>query len=462
VSDRSTGAAGFGGKFTTDPLALLAGVLPTSAVPGTSSNLLPYAYLVWLLPAALWLDWGRARREWRPLGGLLLFTAVTLAVVDGPAQLGPLRWPLRLAPFLVTALVVLLVVAWSRFGPARPSPGRLAASLGWVAVAGMLALVRASSEWAAHLCAVALVAGALALVWWLQRSGRAPWLAPVIGAVTLAAFGVQHVFYPTPPSPQRNAPVDVAAYRVLYPDAVGDLMQVGASSVVVQSDREAARQLPIGSAWYLTGLSSQNTYTAVSHRVYKNRYCVSYQGDTCPELLGTLFSTEPTTGERRVDLLGVSSLLLVRDAVPARQPAHPPAGWRVTERTPYAVLWTRRTPVPGAGSVAWTSPGTSVSAVGVAATGTSFRVDRVPASGGTVVLRLLDWPGYSTSGGSFADPVDGYLVTLHVPASAAGSTVHVAFHPPGWAAEVAAWVLALALGAAWSAVSAVRRSRRAR
>jgi hypothetical protein len=463
ASDRSTGFAGFGGKFTTDPLALLAGVLPTASVPSTSAHLLPYAYLAWLLPTALWLDWRRARAEWRPLGGLLAFTVVTLVIVDGPSQLGPLRWPLRLAPFLVTALAVLLVVAWSRFGLVRPSARRLGLSLAWVSLAAALALVRASSEWVAHLCALALVAGALAVLWWLLRTGRRSWLAPVVGVVTLAAFGVQHAFFPTPPSPQRNAPTDVSAYQGLYPAAVGDLLQVGATDVLDRTDPGAARQLPIGSAWYLTGVTSQNTYTAVSHRIYKQRYCVYYQGDTCPELLQTLFTTEPTTGQQRVDLLGVSSLLLVRQDVAPETLVRPPPGWRVAARTPYAVLWTRRHPIAGAGSVAWTSPGTSVSTVRSGDTGTSFRVDRVPATGGTVVLRLLDWPGYATSAGSsLADPVDGYLLTVHVPASAAGSTVQVAFHPPGWVAEIGTWVLALVLGAGWSGVAAVRRSRHAR
>jgi hypothetical protein len=417
---------------------------------------------MWLLPAALWLDWGRIRSGWRQLAGLMVFTVVTAVFVDGPDQVGPLRYPLRLQPFLVLALGVLLVVAWTRFGLARPSRLRLGLSLGWVFLAAVWSVARASSEWSAQVCGSVLVGASLAGLWWLVRTGRTAWLAPVAGLVTLAALATQHAFFPTPPSPQRNAPGDLAAYDGLYPDAVGDVLQVGATDSLVQSDPAAARQLPVGSAWYLTGLSVQNTYTAISEAAYKARYCIYYQGDTCPGLFGTLFSTEPTTGQRRVDLLGVSSLLLVRESLPARQLAEPPPGWRVAERTPYAVLWTRRTPLPGAGSVAWTSPGTTVSAVDAGATGTSFHVDRVPPAGGTVVLRLLDWPGYTTSGGTFADPVDGYLVTVHVPASAAGSTVQVGFHPPGWAAELAAWVLALLLGAGWSVVAAIRRSRRAR
>jgi hypothetical protein len=451
-------------RFTTDPLTLLAGVLPTGTVPVHNAALLPYAYLAWVLPAALWLDWGRVRRGWRPLAGLVAFTVVTTCFVAGPGEIGPLRYPLRLQPFLVLALAVLLVVAWTRFGLTRPSRVRLGLSLGWVLLAAVWTVSRSSSEWVAQVCSVLLVGAALAGLWWLVRAGRTAWLAPVAGVVTLAGFAMQHAFFPTLPSPQRNAPGELAAYRGLYPSSVGDLLQVGATDALVRSDPAAARQLPIGSAWYLTGLSAQNTYTAISEAAYKARYCIYYQGDTCPGLLPTLFSVEPTTGRARVDLLGVSSLLLVRADYPARTLAHPPPGWQLAERTPYAVLWTRRTPVPGAGHVVWTSPGTTVSSVTAGDTSTTFRVDRVPSDGGTVVLSLLDWPGYSTSVGSLADPVDGYLLTVHVPAAAAGQRVDVVFRPPGWTAEVAAWALALVGAATWSVWSAValRRSRRAR
>jgi hypothetical protein len=78
------------------------------------------------------------------------------------------------------------------------------------------------------------------------------------------------------------------------------------------------------------------------------------------------------------------------------------------------------------------------------------------------VLRLLDWPGYATSVGSLADSVDGYLVTVRLPASAAGETVRVGFHPPGWYAELAAWAVALLAGAGWSLVHALRRRRSVR
>jgi hypothetical protein len=61
-----------------------------------------------------------------------------------------------------------------------------------------------------------------------------------------------------------------------------------------------------------------------------------------------------------------------------------------------------------------------------------LRVDHVPATGGRVVLSRLAWPGYRTDAGHLADPVDGYLLTVELPASATGRVVTVQFRPPGW------------------------------
>ena len=54
------------------------------------------------------------------------------------------------------------------------------------------------------------------------------------GVLTLAAFGLQHAFYPTPQSHQRNSPTDVATYQAAIPGAVGDVFQVGKSDQLVQ------------------------------------------------------------------------------------------------------------------------------------------------------------------------------------------------------------------------------------
>jgi hypothetical protein len=328
-------------------------------------------------------------------------------------------------------------------------------------MSGLVSLLRAPSHWNAQVVGVLVVGAGLTAVWRLIRDGQTVRVAACAAAVTVAGLAVQHGFYRTLPSPQRHAPTSLASYRTPLAGAVGDVLLVGDSDTVVRSERAFQGDLLLGSAWYLNPHSVQSTYTAISFDAYKQRYCTYYQGSSCPQLLTTLFTREPTTGMRRVDLLGVSTLLLVRKDFPGHTLHHPQPGWRVAATTPNTVLWVRRHPVPGAGAVAWSSPGTSVAQVHASSGGTSFRVTGLPGSGGTVVLSLLDWPGYSTDVGTLAAPVDGYLVTVHLPPGSNGRVVHVDFHPPAWRLELGAWVLALVAGAGWSAVAAARRRRRA-
>lgn len=449
------------GKFGTDPLQMLTSVLPTAAVPASTLHVLPYAYAAWFLPVLGWLDWQRLRRGWRPVAGLGLVTAVSLLMVVGPARMGPLRWPLRVQPFLVQTLVLLCAVALSRFAVRRPSRRRLAGSLLWVALAAAVAVVRTPEGLVAVLAAVLVVATGLAALWLLARaprSGRTVGVAAGVAvAVTLVCTLLQHAYFPEPPSPERHLPAEAADYRRQLPMARGDGLVVGDLNTLVESDPSAVREVLDGSAWYLNPHRVQNSYTTIGHSRFRDRYPITYEGSTEPGVLDTLFTREPTTGRLRVDLLAVSTLVLVRDDFPAQRLAAPPRGWRLAGSTGHTVTWVRRRPVPGAGRPVWSSGGTSVSLVSADDRAARLRVEAVPPGGGRVVLSALDWPGYRADTGSIGAPVDGYLVTVDLPADAAGRTVTVRYSPPGWPLEVAAWWVAVSAGLVWSVLARRRR-----
>jgi hypothetical protein len=59
-----------------------------------------------------------------------------------------------------------------------------------------------------------------------------------------------------------------------------------------------------------------------------------------------------------------------------------------------------------------------------------------------------------------AKPVDGYLLTVDLPADAAGRTVTVRYSPPGWHLELVTLWLAVLGGIAWCGASVVSRRRR--
>jgi hypothetical protein len=236
-------------------------------------------------------------------------------------------------------------------------------------------------------------------------------------------------------------------------------MMVGAPEELLVSDPASVRDFLAGSAWYVGGHPVQNTYTTISFRAYFERYCIHYDGRTCPAALDTLFSREPLTGRQRVDLLGVSTVLLVRADFPGRDLRRPPPGWRLADATSRSVTWVRRSPVPGAGRPVWASPGTSVSRVRVDDRTVRFEVRDVPGGGGTVVLSSLAWPGWATDAAGLEAPTDGYLLTLHVSPGDRGRTVTAHFSPPAWPVEVAAWWLAVAGGLGWSLLVGLRGRR---
>jgi hypothetical protein len=308
---------------------------------------------------------------------------------------------------------------------------------------------------------VLVVAAGVAVVWQLVRGtrthGRVSFGAGVAVAFCLVLTVVQHAAYPDVPSPDRNLPETAPAFRQQLTRAQGDVMLVGDVASLLKADPSVTSDFLTGSAWYLNPHPVQNMYTTIGHRAYVARYSLEYDGSTAPELLDTLISREPTTGALRLDLLGISTLLLVRADVPTERLDAPPPGWRLAASTPLAVTWVRRDPVPGAGRPVWSSAGTSVSLVSASDRTARFRVDEVPSDGGQVVLSTLAWPGYRTDVGRLGDPVDGYLLNVRLPPNATGQVVTVHFSPPGWPLEVAAWWLGVLGGLAWSTLMLTRR-----
>jgi hypothetical protein len=192
----------------------------------------------------------------------------------------------------------------------------------WLLLAAVVATVRAPELWRPHLVALAATAAGFAAVWWCCRRPvgagllRAGALGAALLTVVLAVF--QHRVFPVPPSPERNMPALARDYLRPLPAARGDVLVVGGTGAHLKADPTWARESLSGSAWYLGRRRVQNGYTTISFRAYKDRYCINYEGSTCPQLLDQLFSTEPTTGRRRVDLLSVGTLLLVRTDFPGR------------------------------------------------------------------------------------------------------------------------------------------------
>ena len=445
-------------------------VIPTGVVPPEIGrrDMTPLGYIAWFLPMLAWVRPSRVGRALRPAVGLLFVLVSVVLWSLGPTDVGPLRYPVRVLPVVtLCALVVAGMVASD--ATTRPTRGQLSLSILWVGAAAYLAGSHALYTARAQLTSFALVSAAIVLVWWLWRRGTAPdasarlrrqMPAVVAAVVALCSLGfllLQHGYFPTPQSKERNMPALVSDYRKTLEASVGDVFMVGAPNDAIQADASVTSDFLTASAWYVSGRPIQNTYTTIGFATYNDRYCITLIGGVCRPALAMLGSTEPQTGMSRLDLLSVSTVLIRKEGIPARTLDNPPSGWRIGRETPLSVMWVRERPLPAAGGVVWSSPGTQVETLSEDTRTVRLRVTAVADQGGTVAFSRLAWPGYRVEGGgSLSDrPVDGYLATLHLPSSTEGRIVTLRYDPPGWPLELAAWTVSVVASVAWSLLALV-------
>lgn len=130
VTVRDTWVFANDGRLIADVRGLLVSMLPTGISPtdATTTFFAPVMYLAWFLPLALWVDVSRLRRIIRPLTGLIAMLVLSTLWALGPSDMGPIRWPVRVMPFVALAATVLLTVVISG-ATCKPSARRLVASI---------------------------------------------------------------------------------------------------------------------------------------------------------------------------------------------------------------------------------------------------------------------------------------------------------------------------------------------
>ncbi len=411
----------------------------------------PLMYITWMLPLfPLFLPLARdAVRRCLPL---LVFGGVILFFVVGFSHIGPLRWPVRMMPYLALAVTVLFAVAATR--AARTRPTRLQIVLSYVALLLVSYLSAANTPlvWPQLFLVMIVQAVAIAVIAWLSRRDAVPEprrTAMVVGAglaVTALLLAFQLPVFRSSPLPSFGTPSDTAQLIAPYAEDVGDGIVVG-DIYTGGGIPESFSERLLGNQWYLPPGEVAGGYTVLPYSAYASDLCVDLRSATCDTALTTLLADDPATGEPLVDLMGLSRIIGMKATFP-EPPATLPPGWHVSFDGQWAWWIERDAPIAGAGGVTWTGDGTRVTVDSEDELSVSFTVDAV-GQDPRVVLSRLPYPGYVVTGASQADPVRGWLMTVDVSGAKPGDVVTVRFFTPGFGIEVGAFVLAFASLAAW-------------
>jgi hypothetical protein len=426
----------------------------------------PLLYIAWFLPLVALVDFQRARRTIGGLRGIIFFGTVSLALVLAPSDLGPLRFPVRLTPYVSLALLIVLSVLLAKCRVYVLNRARVVTLAGLLVAGTYFAWAQIPNP-GVHLKFAALSAAGLAiLVFLLYARTTVSWikwrhlpLALIVG-VTLATAVGQHHYFKATPLPDFGLPDDVRAFDLPLKKAEGMTFVSGNPAGL---GPEVWDETLLANSWYLNEHQVQNLYTPIMFKSYAEDLCLDPHGWTCPFAGAKLFTTDEATGKLLVDLLSIDSVQLIRETADEGgtkiRAVAVPEGWHVAETTDNTVLWVRNNPLLDTGDVVWQSNGVELTTISLDSRKAVLRVDSLPASGGKAVLSRLDWPGYSAQGAELGDPLRGYLVQLDLSRSSVGTEITVEFRPPGWLVVVSSMISALALMVLWSLLDVWRRLR---
>lgn len=456
-------------NFLTVDLSGFAGSTLATASPQVASwwwgpfAPVPLTYIAWFLPLLALVDFGRLRTLLAAGAAVPVYLLLSTALVLAPSDLGPLRTPVRLMPYVSLSVILLFFIAFSLARLARSGRVR------WVAV-GALFVGSAYVGWtgnpdtwkASALVSAVMALGFAAIAIVFRKRGSdatATVLAAGIVVLVSAAIAVpQHRFFPTPPVQDFLMSASVGDYTDQLAGAVGQTIVVGTPSALGD---EGVDEALVGNSWYLNENPVHNLYSPTQNAAYATDLCMASRGETCDELASKLFEIDPTTSLPIADLLRVDSVQIVRtpeDAGVSRLlDEEVPEGWTLADIGEDSVLWTRDEPLGDVGAPVWESEGTSVELVSNENREVVFTVTAVPEDGGEVVLSRIDWPGYKVSGAELTDSLRDYLLTVSLDDASVGDTVTIRFDPPGWSLEIGSILLAALLTVTWGGLHWWRR-----
>jgi hypothetical protein len=446
--------------------------------------LVPAMYtLVFAVAAVAFVEW---RRALRAPGVVTAGVVYLLAVVftQLPTVVAMFRYPFRYL-VVVQVMLPLLVLLGLRAAPVI-SRGRIAAAAGLVVAQTLLAAFRAPVFLSWHLLAGALTALAVAgLVVALRRTGGAGrprrWAAVTVvvaiswGAVFLgeqmmvslqerrnALDGVPAAadlpFRSLPAGRELGTTVDAYEERSLATDTSATVITYGFEGDMGWSDG-VLRSNGNLVADFLTGTGSY----AVWHASLNERWCRTYEGNTCEDP-AELLSPAGDTGTSWLELMSEDTVLLDREA-PELLQEYFSREWTVVEEGAEYTEFRREDDLPGRI--------TAASGVDVAQEAAEARLAygdepmgtytvSTGADGGSLAFRIPYWPGLTATLGG--EPVavgalEDAVLRVELPAGLTDETLEISYVPIGERLLLPATVggaLLVLVASAWAAIAGRR------
>nr|WP_296770702.1 hypothetical protein [Rhodococcus sp. (in: high G+C Gram-positive bacteria)] len=449
VTWRSGDEGTFNDNFLTAPWSeTLTASIPSSVTSIESwtgeTTASPVTYIAWfLVPALAFIAWRKVPTALRELTAPLILLVFVLVFTAGPSDIGPIRWPARVLPFVAIIALILVTTLVSRYGTFdKIRPRLLAASL-----LTLVLVLRAGSSgpelFGRHVVSgvFIIVVGGCALYLAHRFSTRA---TAALLLATIAPVAMYQVASYDPPFDKWWLPTSQAEAKAEFPQWQGSTLQLGDRTLTETSaTSEDDPKLPWHSQVYgnsakIMGLDYVNAYTPVGYLDFANLLCFEHEGSTCPDALRRVFQVDAYTGKTYADLMRLDRIVVQKNQYPLADTRQAPPGWTwVTpptedaERQTYVLERTDGLIPDSTGRVVATVGAT---AVPQSSSAESEHVLVSSPAGGSVVFARLAWPGYTATLNGEPLQTKGLgdiFLYVDLPPGTNDAELAITFTPPG-------------------------------
>lgn len=433
---------------------------------------MPFMYMSWLVALLIFVDFKQIKNFIQNHKVLLIQwvtpTILTFMLLFGPANVGPLRFPVRMMAYFGQLVLLLVILLVARLG-LKFSKGRMQLFIGLMVLGTYLEIANTPVRTQSILVINLVISIFVAIIAYIGSGHhkvqlkkmtiqlKQPMFVVVVLAIIATGFSVlvqqrtsgrhhdeiqqQHITYIYPDYQMPGTKANILKMAEKFK---GNTVILGFDSHVV-----------MGNDWYVTNNDSMNVYTPVGFKKFSDDFRGGDPTRISSENYAKLFNKDKQTQLPLADLLSVDTVAVGNEGdrkVYRNLIKHKnvPAGWQVTSHDQYYVVIQREKINNNVGGVVWSNI-PQVTEI----KNSNYEVTiKVPAhrDESKVVFSRTAWPGYHVIGGQakLAKPLRGYLTQIKIPASQDEQTITLQFEPPLFKASVGLIGFAVALILVWS------------
>lgn len=419
---------------------------------------MPFMYVSWLLALLVFVNFKQTKSFIQSHKVVLIQwltpTLLTFMLLFGPANVGPLRFPVRMMAYFGQLVLLLVILLVAKLG-LKFTKGRVQLFVGLMLLGTYLEIANTPAR-TQSILAINIIIGIFVAAIAYLGSGhhkmqlnhikiqfKRPMLTVIVLAIITTGFSLvvqqrtigrhhdeiqqQHITYIYP---DYQMPATKANILKMAEKFKGNTVILGFNNHVV-----------MGNDWYITNNDSMNVYTPVGFKKFSDDFRGGDPTRISTDHYAKLFKKDKQTQLPLADLLSIDTVAVGNEGdrkVYRNLIKHKnvPAGWQVTSHDQYYVVIQREKINNNVGGVVWSSI-PQVTEI----KNSNYEVTiKVPAhrDEAKVVFSRTAWPGYHVIGGQakLSQPLRGYLTQIKVPASQKEQTITLQFEPPLFKASV--------------------------